>query len=213
LTVTGNNVCSGSDLITVAVASVPHTLNIKVLLEGLYDGPNAMQQAKDANGPHFGVGIADHIDVELHSATNYSQIVYTASSVDLLTNGQATITVPGNYNGSYYITIKHRNSIETTSANPVSFSAATIDYYFDNPAKAYGSNLKTMAAGQYVVYGGDINQDGFVNILDMDSCESQSSSFGSGYIEQDVNGDAVVDALDLILTDNNAAAFIMVKKP
>ena len=213
LTVTGNNVCSGSDLITVAVASVAHTLNIKVLLEGLYDGPNAMQQAKDANGPHFGVGIADRIDVELHSAANYSQIVYTANNVDLLTNGQATITVPGNYSASYFLTIKHRNSIETTSANAVSFSAATISYFFDSPSKAYGNNLKTMAAGQYVVYGGDINQDGLVNTLDIVSAESQSSSFGSGYIEQDVNGDAVVDALDLILIDNNAAGFVMVKKP
>ncbi len=213
LTVSGNNVCTGSDLLIVNVASVAHTLNVKVLLEGLYDGTSTMQQAKDASGPHFGSGIADHIDVELHNAGNYSQIVYSANDVDLLTNGQATITVPGNYGASYYITIKHRNSIETTSANPVSFTGATIDYYFDSPAKAYGSNLKTMAAGKYAIFGGDINQDGSVNTLDMVSAESQSSSFGSGYIVQDVNGDGVVDALDLIMIDNNAAGFVIVKKP
>jgi hypothetical protein len=70
-----------------------------------------------------------------------------------------------------------------------------------------------MSTGKYAVYGGDINQDGSVNTLDMVSAESQSSSFGSGYIVQDVNGDGVVDALDLIMIDNNAADFIMVKKP
>jgi hypothetical protein len=37
--------------------------------------------------------------------------------------------------------------------------------------------------------------------------------FVGGYIPHDLNGDAVVDALDLILIDNNAAESISKKSP
>jgi hypothetical protein len=37
--------------------------------------------------------------------------------------------------------------------------------------------------------------------------ENQAANFGAGYISEDINGDGSVDALDMIILDNNAAAF------
>ncbi len=208
LTVTGNNGCSGNDQVTVTVTAATHTLNLYVLLEGLYDGAGGLNQAFDELGPHFAPGIADQIDVELHDATTYSQIEYTATGVDLLTDGQATISVPANFNGSYYITLKHRNSIETTSANPVSFAGSVVSYSFDALNKAYGDNLKELSEGQYGLYAGDENQDGAVDGLDMIDVDNQAAIFGVGYIPQDINGDSSIDALDMIMLDNNTTLFI-----
>jgi hypothetical protein len=123
-------------------------------------------------------------------------------------DGQATLSIPGNFNGSYYITVKHRNSLPTTTANPVSFLGAMIDYSFDAANKAYGGNLKEVGEGLYAIFAGDVNQDGAINNLDMLEVDSQASNFGVGYISEDINGDGSIDALDMILLDNNAALLI-----
>ena len=65
--------------------ALPKTLNLEVFLEGLYNGPNTMRQANDENGPHFGAGIADQITVELHSASDYNNVVHLAGHVNLST--------------------------------------------------------------------------------------------------------------------------------
>ncbi|MBK7031157.1 MAG: hypothetical protein IPH45_19010 [Bacteroidales bacterium] len=82
--------------------------------------------------------------------------------------------------------IKNRNSIETWTAAPVSFSGSTISYDFSNSAdQAFGSNLRLMD-GVYVVYGGDENQDGLVDASDMIDADNDASTFVSGYVNTDV---------------------------
>ena len=148
----------------------------------------------------------------MHDALNYSILVYTASSVNLDVNGNALIggsaVIPGNLNASYFITIKHRNSIETTSAFPVSFAGSTISYSFDAPSKAFASNLKPMPGGVYAIFGGDVNQDGFVDSSDMISVDNDVRFFATGYISTDVNGDGLIDSTDMILIDYNSKDFV-----
>ena len=189
------------------------TLQLKVYLEGLYAGAGLMTEALDESGnPKWGTGIADKITVELHDPLNYSTIVYTAGSVNLAINGNALLGgsagIPGNLNASYYITIKHRNSIETTSALPVSFAAGTINYSFDAPSKAFASNLKPMPGGVYAIFGGDVNQDGLVDSSDMIFVDNDVRFFATGYISTDVNGDGLIDSTDMILIDNNSKDFV-----
>jgi hypothetical protein len=38
--------------------------------------------------------------------------------------------------------------------------------------------------------------------------DNLSSSFATGYMPEDVNGDGLVDSSDLIGVDNNASAFV-----
>ena len=153
-----------SDMAFTITSNVNKTLNLKVYLEGLYIGNGFMHKAQDEFGDHFPGNTADQVTVELHNATNYSTIEYTSGPVNLSTTGNSTITgIPAILNGSYYITIRHRNSIETTTAFPVSFTASTISYDFSTAAsQAYGDNMKQMGS-VYAIWGGDVNQDGIID--------------------------------------------------
>lgn len=198
------------------LAATPKNLNITLFLEGLYAGAGLMNQAHDQNGTNWPEGVADQIRVELHNATPgfYASILYTSPYINLGTNGQAQATIPASLGGSYYITIKHRNSLETVSAYPVSFSGNSINYNFHSSANAaYGNNLKHLGGGIYGIYCGDVNQDGFTNESDAISIESNALSFSTGYITQDLNGDGIVDAIDLIMLDTNAALGKTAQKP
>jgi len=183
-------------------------LNVTVLLEGLYAGPGVMRQASNGVGPQFGAGIADQITVELHNAANYNSIVFS-NVADLSVNGQASVTIPSALSGSYYVTIRHRNSLETTSSAPVSMSGGTVSYAFDAPSKAYGGNLLMMITGEYVIFGGDVNQDGVIDTGDMTLVDNSSASFTVGYVTADVNGDGTVDTSDMTILDNNASGFVV----
>jgi hypothetical protein len=90
---------------------------------------------------------------------------------------------------------------------PVLFGSGSVSFNFtDMKTHAFGENLK-LISGKYVIYSGDINQDGAIDGLDMISIDNEAAVFASGYIPEDINGDSVIDALDMILLDNNAAEF------
>jgi len=190
------------------------TLNLSsVCLEGLYNGSGTMRQAYDENGPHFASPVADKITVELHSSSDYGTIVYSANNISLSTTGTAVILVPNTWNGSYYVTIRHRNSIETTTAAPVSFSAGVVNYAFDLPGKIFGGNILQMVDGHFVIYGGDNNQDGIVDGGDMAPIDNKSALFAAGYIPEDINGDGLIDGSDMAVADNNSAIFLTAQLP
>lgn len=187
----------------------PKTLALKLLLEGLYEGDGTMNQAQDESGPHWTAPVADKITVELHAASGYSGLVYTASDVSVTTAGIAIVTIPGYYDGSYYITIRHRNSIETVTADPVLFSTSVISYDFTTQAaNAFGSNQLLMIDGKYAIYGGDETQDGYVDSDDFTQVDNDAGIFATGYLPTDINGDGVVDSADMTILDNNSARFI-----
>lgn len=188
-------------------------LNLTLYLEGLYAGAGTMNPAMKFDGvnivPQWGLTIADHLTIELHDALNYLNILYSAADVPLNTNGTATVNVPGTFGGNYYLTVKHRNSIETVSAAPVSFATANVNYGFNTAAtQAFGNNLKLLSPGVYGIYGGDANSDGAVDGLDMIAVDNDAILFSMGYLLPDLNGDGSVDGLDMILCDNNTIGFV-----
>lgn len=188
------------------------TLTLSVLIEGLFAGDGSLYQAYDETGPHFGPGIADLITLELHNASDYSNIEYSVSGIELHTTGVAVVSIPSEFNTSYYITVKHRNSIETTSAIPVSFTPSEVSYIFNLPAKAYGGNLM-LSDGFYVIFSGDVNQDGVIDTADLTLADNDLSGYVSGYLATDVNCDGIIDTADMTIIDNNSFAFISAVTP
>ncbi|MBK7214010.1 MAG: carboxypeptidase regulatory-like domain-containing protein [Bacteroidales bacterium] len=85
--------------------SADRSLNLTLLLEGLYNGSGSMRKAQDESGDHFTGTVADEVRVELHDAANYSSVIYSADNVALNTNGTLQATVPVVHGGSYYITV------------------------------------------------------------------------------------------------------------
>ncbi|MFH1121344.1 MAG: BACON domain-containing carbohydrate-binding protein [Bacteroidota bacterium] len=189
------------------------TLNLSLLIEGLYTGNGTMKQAFDAIGPHFSPGIADHVNVELHNSSDYTIVEHVVTGIELSTAGNVSLNIPPDFGGSYYITIKHRNSIETTTSIPVSFDTPVVSYAFDLPSKAYGNNLVLMIDGHYAILSGDVNQDGFVDTGDMTPVDNDSGNFETGYLNSDVNGDGNVDTGDMTIVDNNSAAYVSRETP
>ena len=185
------------------------TLNLTgVILEGLYAGGGVMNQAQGDAGAQFGPGVADEITVELHDATTYATILHSAT-VALSTSGAATVSnIPGSLNGNYYITIRHRNSIETTTANPVSFAGAIVNQSFALPADVYGGNLQLFIDGVHAIFGGDVFQDGTIDTSDMSQVDNDAASYISGYVPTDADGSGGVDTSDMTIVDNNSSAYV-----
>lgn len=188
------------------------TLALTLFLEGYYNG-SGMNKAQNESGAQFAGNTADLATLELHSSTAPYSVVAGPYSVALATNGTATLSLPASYNGNYYIVVKHRNSLETWSGSPVSFSTPLVSYNFtDAAAKAFGSNMREVA-GVFVMYSGDINQDGIVDSGDMIPLDNDATSFAAGYLGTDVNGDGISDSSDMIFVDNNSTQFITKVSP
>ena len=62
--------------------------------------------------------------------------------------------------------------------------------------------------GGYVLYGGDVNQDGIVDLSDLVIISNGASNFQTGYVVADANGDSIVDLADMVLTQNNSSIFV-----
>ena len=101
-------------------------LNLKTFIEGFYTGGGLMQAVLYNNDPVlFPPNYCDSITVALHGATSPYNLVESRNAI-LLTNGNALVQFPGSLiNGSYYIVLHHRNTIETWSKLPVTFGANT----------------------------------------------------------------------------------------
>jgi hypothetical protein len=193
-------------------ATAQKTLNLTLFLEGLYNG-TTMNKAQGGSGAQFPGTVADQITVELHNATTPYALAAGPYTVNVNTDGSASVTIPAGFNATYYFVVKHRNSIETWNSSPVSFSGSSISYNFSTAAnKAYGNNLKEVS-GKFLIFTGDVNQDGTVDILDILGVDNDAAGFATGYLATDTNGDGLVDSGDKILLDNNATNFVVRAKP
>jgi PKD repeat protein len=178
------------------------TLNLTLFLQGLYNGTN-MNEAQDDMGSHWGTGIADHIDVELRNGTT-SALEQAFTGQVLNTDGTCTVTIPSSMGDSYYIAIKHRNSIATWSALPISFGGTAINYNFTTDiTMAFADNMKEVATGVYALYVGDVNQDEVIDLSDLVDMDTDLTNGTVAYVVYDLNGDGVVDLSDLVAIDEN----------
>ncbi|MDQ3021050.1 MAG: plastocyanin/azurin family copper-binding protein [Bacteroidota bacterium] len=175
------------------VSAAPITLDLTTIIEGFWNGV---------------IMVSDTVRVYLRSAVSPFSFVDSAKvKLNNLGNGILTFTNAGS--GSYYIVVTHRNSIETWSKLPQSFTAGgTLSYNFTTSAdKAYGNNL-ILKEGKYTIYSGDVNQDGTVDLSDLSLIDNDAFNFVAGYIKTDLNGDNFIDLNDLSIADNNASNFV-----
>ena len=101
------------------------TLNIKVYLQGYTLAGGVMAPVLYNNGLSTNPNDVDNITIELHNSSSPFAITASTNGV-LKTDGNVQVQFPGALIGSsYYIVVKHRNSIETWSANPVLIGATT----------------------------------------------------------------------------------------
>jgi PKD repeat protein len=189
--------------------AIPKIVSLKLYLEGLFNPDyGIMNQVQEQSVAIYPFPIADMINVKLAEPGFPGNIIYNSGEVPIMQDGSCIFTLPAALNGSYYIVIQHRNSIESWSACPVSFESTSITYDFTTEAsQVFGSNQKQIQ-GNYCLYSGDINQDGIVDSGDIIQLENMVPAFVSGYLPEDLNGDGLLDSGDMLLLDNNSRLFI-----
>jgi endonuclease I len=155
------------------------------------------------------LNMPDTVRVYLRNSTAPYQIIDSAKSVIDSISFTGYFEFELTISGSYYISVVHRNSIETWSNLPVAFSHGSIMSYDFTSAQgnAYANNT-VLKNGKYCLYTGDINQDGTVDGLDLSVIDNDAFTFQSGYVISDLNGDGIADASDASLADNNAFNFV-----
>ena len=131
-TTTLNN-ASGCDSIIVtnlAVNSCEVTLNLRIFFEGFYIVGGRM---KAIVHPDNHPDLFDSVTVELHESFSPYALLY--SSIQLLTtDGFGSFYFPSQPSGhSYYIVVRHRNSVATWSKYPVQFNSSNVSFDFTRP--------------------------------------------------------------------------------
>jgi hypothetical protein len=188
-------------------------LNLTTFLEGSYADSSSMIATANKINAAIPSCIADSIIVELHASTSPYATMYSSKGV-VNTNGTAAISFPNStLDSSYYIVIKHRNSIETWSASPVTISNHTIYNFTTAASQAYGANLSNLGSGVFAMYSGDINQDGSIDFNDYPELDIASNLGVLGYDVNDLNGDASVDFNDFPILDVNSNNGIIAIRP
>lgn len=193
-----------NNLSEVAITSGPAiTLNLTVFLEGFYISANNLQ-------------VGDTLTVVLRNSAapfapaDQCNAYVTPSGTGVFFFGVAP-------DGNYYISVKHRNSVETWSTSVISLSrSASSGYDFSSSsAQAFGNNLVQVDAlpVRFAVYQGDVNQDGTVDATDVSTIDNDASNFVGGYVVTDLTGDDFVDGTDFAIADNNAANFVSLIRP
>lgn len=116
--------------------------------------------------------------------------------------------------GTYYIQLRHRNSLETWSKNGVNYiQDSTLNYDFTfAAAQAFGNNM-VLKGTKYCLYSGDVTQDGSIDLSDVILINNNASSFVTGYVNTDANGNSIVDLTDVLIAYNNSLNFISKKTP
>ncbi|MBK8551934.1 MAG: aryl-sulfate sulfotransferase [Ignavibacteria bacterium] len=179
------------------------TLNVKLAIEGFYNSQSNTLNMKDTVRAYI-----------RSSNTPYNIIDSAKSIVD-------SVNMTGNFQyynisaGTYYISTKHRNGLETWSkAGGESFTSGGV-YLYDftvSDLSAFGNNLM-LKGSKYCIYSGDINQDENIDLTDVITIANDAASFVTGYVNTDVNGDNISDLTDVLITFNNSSGFVSVIRP
>ena len=180
--------------------SLDASLGLKALIEGFYNSVSDTQ-------------VGDTVKAYLRNTAVPYAVVDSAKGY-LNSTGNASLNFSHASAGSYYIVIDHRNSIETWSSAGVSFTPGSVtNYDFTTlSSQSYGSNLK-LKGTKWCIYGGDVLRNGSVELSDVLEVYNKSSAFTTGYVKSDLNGDNIVDLVDITIAFNNAISFVTVMKP
>ncbi|MEO8664013.1 MAG: YCF48-related protein [Ignavibacteria bacterium] len=174
------------------------SLNLTMEIEGFWNGTTM---------------VGDTVTVQLRSSTApYAVIDQSKEFVNK--NGYATYEFNSAPSGSYYITLQHRNALETWSSAPVAMTAGgNIGYDFTTSAsQAYGNN-EVLKSGKYCLYSGEVTRDGTINLADIVAVSNSIVSFKTGYVPTDLDGNKICNLTDLLIGFNNSISFVSVKRP
>lgn len=156
----------------------------------------------------------DTVTVFLRNKFSPYSVIDSAKSVIRSNTLTGTFSMKNANSGSYFISVKSNNILETWSKNNVSVvKYQPLNYDFTtSSSQAYGDNM-LLKYGKYCLYSGDMNRNGSIELSDIMYILNDVSSFITGDDNSDLNGDGFVDLYDMIFCVNNANLFIISEHP
>lgn len=166
-------------------------LNLKLNFEGIpVNNETVSVTLRNANSPHEIIDVKEGIlDPDGNcSPLNFSNVIQ------------------GN---SYYLTIKHRNSIETWSSSGINFDESPVNYDFTKSIyEAYGDNM-TLVNDKASIFSGDQNQDGIIDGTDLALADNARHNLvQKDELILDLDRDYQTSETDFEIINNNALNFI-----
>ena len=182
------------------------TLNLKLAVEGFY------------NSSDNSLNMRDTVTAYLRSISSPYNIVDSSKAVVDSVSFNGEFYFSNSFTGTYYIAVKHRNSLETwsKSGGQSLINGFTQSYDMsDLSSKAYGNNLTQVDASpaMFAVYSGDVNDDSFIDLTDVIYINNDAGNFVTGYELSDVTGNNISDLTDVLVAYNNAGSFVSVIRP
>ena len=176
-------------------------LQAKAVIQGFYNPSLNKMNMKDTARIYLR-NISSPYSVVDSSKAIIDSVTYTGNFV--FTNVSA---------GTYYIVIKHRNSVETWSkSGGKQYIPGTVFIYNFNTdsSNAFGSNEIRVSSSPltYAIYNGDENQNGIIDLNDIIANFNDAGIFATGYIRTDATGDRLVDLSDVLIAFNNSGNFV-----
>ncbi len=197
------SVNASSNAITMTVSNCSVSANVVVFIEGFYIGSSTMKAVLFNSGLSSDPTACDSINVDLYDGSAPFPFVESAKGL-LHTNGTAQVQFSaGTLNRLYYISVRHRNALETWSSVPV-MMVNNVTYNFTTAQnKSYGNNSVNLGAGVYGMYSGDVNQSQLIDLTDLQLLETATGLFLNGYQVDDLTGDLQIESADYSLVENN----------
>ena len=222
------DVVSGSDgdvgWAFIKLFAKPLLANIKVFLEGPYNGSGAMTTTLSAQGivpkyQPFKVAPWNYLGTEV-SATLPSNLVdwviielrsdpttLVSRRAGLLLSDGSIIDIDGSgpvkfkdvSAGNYYVVVKHRNHLSIMSSSAIALSSSSSLYDFtSSQSQAYTSGTDPMVAlagGGFGMIAGDVNNSAIITAADVTPIIVNLNL--SNYNDADVNMSGIVTAADV----------------
>ncbi len=166
-------------------------INITIIPEGFYNISTGRLNSRDT------------VWAYLRNTTAPYTIVDSASAVIDSITFTANFEFRNANDGTYYIVIKHRNSLETwskTGGEAYQRGVASGYDFTNNNSQSFGSNM-IQKNSKWCIISGDVFKDGTIDANDRGICWNAKNL--TGYRQEDVNGDGVVDAQDRGIIWNN----------
>lgn len=179
------------------------TLNAKIAIEGFY------------NNVTDKLNMNDTVKAYVRSSFSPFGIMDSAKSIVDSVNFNGNFRFYNVPTGTYYISTKHRNGLETWSkAGGESFTSGGV-YQYDftsSASNSYGGNA-VLKGSKYCFYSGDVNHDGIIDQQDALAVYNDAVNFITGYADSDVDGNGVTDLTDLLIVQGNSINFVTVIVP
>lgn len=192
-----SNICgTGNSASVYNVLQGTPKINITLFIEGYYRSGGQMT-------PVIGPGICDSITLELHNSVAPFNTVYSGKSV-INTSGFGIFNLPADvFNSNYHIVVFNRNTIKAWSSLPVFIEMNNSYNFTASASNTFGNNIKNLGDGNFALFSGDVNQDGQINIADLNEIKNATQLNITGYLINDLTGDYLIESSDFSLIENN----------